>query len=150
MDAIIRHCPTEHSSNAARSSQIDQFNRITTDMLCIRNLRLTVRRVLEALATYPDRAELKREYSELEDQDIRATNYRGGRPECGRVSLGRTTRVLGRGLSWERGERWGVRQQPISEGAIALCDACSTNSPTQLCGSGTATGKSSLNDYRFA
>jgi len=30
-----------------------------------------VRRVLEALATYPDRAELKREYPELEDEDIR-------------------------------------------------------------------------------
>lgn len=38
---------------------------------CIRNLRLTVRRVLEALATYPDREELKREYPELEDEDIR-------------------------------------------------------------------------------
>jgi len=38
---------------------------------CIRNLRLTVRRVLEALALFPDRAELKREYPELEDEDIR-------------------------------------------------------------------------------
>ncbi len=38
---------------------------------CIRDLRLTVRRVLEALATYPDRIELKREYPELEDEDIR-------------------------------------------------------------------------------
>src|SRR5579863_2980672 len=38
---------------------------------CIRDLRLTVRRVLEALAIYPDRAELKREYPELEDEDIR-------------------------------------------------------------------------------
>ena len=38
---------------------------------CIRDLRLTVRRVLEALATYPDRQELKREYPELEDEDIR-------------------------------------------------------------------------------
>ena len=37
---------------------------------CIRGLRLTVRRVLEALATYPDRAELHREYPELEDEDI--------------------------------------------------------------------------------
>jgi len=27
--------------------------------------------VLEALAIYPDRAELKREYPELEDEDIR-------------------------------------------------------------------------------
>lgn len=53
------------------------FNRITTNPArlngepCIRNLRLTVRRVLEALATYPDRADLKREYPELEDEDIR-------------------------------------------------------------------------------
>ena len=38
---------------------------------CIRDLRLTVRRVLEALALYPDRSELKREYPELEDEDIR-------------------------------------------------------------------------------
>lgn len=38
---------------------------------CIRDLRLTVRRVLEALATYPDRNELLREYPELEEEDIR-------------------------------------------------------------------------------
>ena len=38
---------------------------------CIQDLRLTVRRVLEALAIYPDRAELKREYPQLEDEDIR-------------------------------------------------------------------------------
>ena len=53
------------------------FDRITADPArlngepCIRNLRLTVRRVLEALATYPDRNELRREYPELEDEDIR-------------------------------------------------------------------------------
>jgi len=56
---------------------MEKLDRITTDPArmsgepCIRNLRLTVRRVLEALAIYPDRAELKREYPELEDQDIR-------------------------------------------------------------------------------
>jgi uncharacterized protein (DUF433 family) len=39
---------------------MEQFDRITSDLNrmsgepCIRNLRLTVRRVLEALATYPD------------------------------------------------------------------------------------------------
>jgi uncharacterized protein (DUF433 family) len=38
---------------------------------CIRDLRLTVRRVLEALSTYPARDELKREYPELDDEDIR-------------------------------------------------------------------------------
>ena len=34
-------------------------------------MRLTVRRVLEALAIYPDRCELMREYPELEEEDIR-------------------------------------------------------------------------------
>ena len=56
---------------------MERFDRITIDPArvngepCIRNLRLTVRRVLQALATYPDRAELEREYPELEDEDIR-------------------------------------------------------------------------------
>jgi uncharacterized protein (DUF433 family) len=53
------------------------FDRITSDPAilsgqpCIRGMRLTVRRVLEALATYPDREELRNEYPELEDEDIR-------------------------------------------------------------------------------
>ena len=53
------------------------FDRITSNpdringQPCIRNLRLTVRRVLEALAVYPDREELRKEYPELEDEDIR-------------------------------------------------------------------------------
>ncbi|AUX38771.1 hypothetical protein SOCE26_001490 [Sorangium cellulosum] len=53
------------------------FDRITSHpgrmngQPCIRNLRLTVKRVLEALATYPDREELRRDYPELEDEDIR-------------------------------------------------------------------------------
>ena len=37
---------------------------------CIRDLRLTVRRVIEIVALYPDRDELRREYPELEDEDI--------------------------------------------------------------------------------
>ena len=54
-----------------------KFDRITSDPgrmngePCIRNLRLTVRRVLEALSVYPDREEFKREYPEIEDEDIR-------------------------------------------------------------------------------
>ena len=53
-----------------------RYDRITCDPdrmngePCIRNLRLTVRRVLEALSIYPNREELKREYPELEDEDI--------------------------------------------------------------------------------
>ncbi|WP_201322961.1 DUF433 domain-containing protein [Pseudanabaena sp. lw0831] len=37
---------------------------------CIRNLRLTVRRVIELLVTYPNREELHQEFPELEDEDI--------------------------------------------------------------------------------
>lgn len=45
---------------------------------CIRNLRLTVRRVLEIVALYPDRAELFREFPELEEEDIQqALAYAG-------------------------------------------------------------------------
>ena len=38
---------------------------------CIRGLRLTVRRVLEALGTYSSKEELKTDYPDLEDEDIR-------------------------------------------------------------------------------
>jgi uncharacterized protein (DUF433 family) len=53
------------------------FDRITVDPArmngrpCVRNMRLTVRRVVELAAFYPDREELRREYPELEDEDIR-------------------------------------------------------------------------------
>ena len=53
------------------------FDRITCDPAilngqpCIRGLRLTVRRVLEALAIYPDREAFRSEYPEVEDEDIR-------------------------------------------------------------------------------
>lgn len=38
---------------------------------CVRDLRLTVRRVVEAMAIYPDREVLRQEYPELDDEDIR-------------------------------------------------------------------------------
>jgi uncharacterized protein (DUF433 family) len=48
---------------------------------CIRSMRLTLGHVLEALATYPDRAELGREYPELEHQGIReAPAFAGEHP----------------------------------------------------------------------
>ena len=37
----------------------------------IRGMRLSVRRVLEAIALHPDRAELYSEYPELEEEDVR-------------------------------------------------------------------------------
>ena len=56
---------------------MSNFDRITTNpgilngQPCIRGMRLSVRRVLEALANYPDRMEFRTEYPELEDEDIR-------------------------------------------------------------------------------
>jgi uncharacterized protein (DUF433 family) len=53
------------------------FDRITINpeqmngQPCIRGMRITVRRLIEALALYPDRDELKREYPEIEDEDIK-------------------------------------------------------------------------------
>jgi uncharacterized protein (DUF433 family) len=37
---------------------------------CIRDMRLTVKRVLEALVAYPNHEQLKEEYPELQDEDI--------------------------------------------------------------------------------
>lgn len=54
-----------------------KFDRITVDPAkmngqpCIRDLRVTVKRVLEAMAVYPDRNDLRREYPYLEDEDVR-------------------------------------------------------------------------------
>lgn len=53
-----------------------KFDRITVNPArmngqpTIRNTRLTVQRVIKLLALYPDRAELFREYPNLEEQDI--------------------------------------------------------------------------------
>ena len=54
-----------------------KFDRITSNPArmngrpTIRDSRLTVRRVVELVATYPDRQELRGEFPELEDEDIR-------------------------------------------------------------------------------
>jgi uncharacterized protein (DUF433 family) len=56
---------------------VQPFNRITWDpnqmngQPCIRGMRLTVRRVVEAVAIYPDRADLFRNYPELDPEDLR-------------------------------------------------------------------------------
>ena len=54
-----------------------KFDRITINPArlngqpSVRDLRLTVRRVIELLAIYPDRTELFQEFPELEEEDIR-------------------------------------------------------------------------------
>ena len=53
-----------------------RFERITVNpeimngQPCIRDMRLTVRRVVEAVALYPDWEELQHEYPKLEKEDI--------------------------------------------------------------------------------
>jgi uncharacterized protein (DUF433 family) len=55
---------------------MNRFDRITWNpnqmngQPCIRGLRITVRRVVEAVALYPDRKDLFRNYPELEPEDI--------------------------------------------------------------------------------
>jgi uncharacterized protein (DUF433 family) len=57
-------------------AQAPHFDRITVDpgkcggKPCIRGMRITVRRVLELLATFPNRAELFQEYPFLEEEDL--------------------------------------------------------------------------------
>ena len=74
-----------------------RFDRITSNPArmngqpCIRDLRLTVKRVLEALALYPDREALRVEYPELEDEDIRqALGYAAATLEDELLELPRT------------------------------------------------------------
>src|SRR5208283_3482693 len=80
-----RQCPLNSRSQPRKMKACEYkekefmvpFDRITFDpnrldgQPCVRNLRLTVRRVLEAMATYPDRDDLLREYPELEEKDLR-------------------------------------------------------------------------------
>jgi uncharacterized protein (DUF433 family) len=61
---------------------MSDFDRITINPAqmngqpCIRGMRLTVKRVVKLVALYPDRDELRREFPELEDEDIQqALNY---------------------------------------------------------------------------
>lgn len=67
----------------AKIGAMQTLDRITVDpgrmngQPRIRDLRITVRRVLDALAIYPERVALRREYPELDDEDIRqALAYR--------------------------------------------------------------------------
>jgi uncharacterized protein (DUF433 family) len=53
-----------------------RFDRITRDpermngQPCVRDLRMTVRRVVEIVAACPDRVTIRADYPELEDEDI--------------------------------------------------------------------------------
>ena len=63
---------TQHVDNEGMT-----LDRITIDSAlmngqpCVRGMRMTVRRVVEAVALYPDHSQLRAEYPELDEEDIR-------------------------------------------------------------------------------
>jgi uncharacterized protein (DUF433 family) len=72
---------------------VDLFDRITVEpgkcggKPCIRGMRITVRRVLEMLATYPDRAAILAEYPFLELEDLQqALHYAAATVDDERLS----------------------------------------------------------------
>lgn len=72
----------QHSAPYARvfytghMANVERFDRITVEpgkcggKPCVRGMRITVRRVLELLATYPDRLTLLAEYPFLVEEDL--------------------------------------------------------------------------------
>lgn len=68
--SFVNNCP------CARIVSMQRFDRITWNpgqmngQPCIRGMRLTVRRVVEAVALYPNRDDLFRNYPELEPEDV--------------------------------------------------------------------------------
>jgi uncharacterized protein (DUF433 family) len=75
---------------------IEMFNRITVEpgkcggKPCIRGMRITVRRVLELLATYSDRVALLVEYPFLEPEDLQqALRYAAATVDDERIGFDR-------------------------------------------------------------
>jgi len=75
---------------------VDLFDRITVEpgkcggKPCIRGMRITVRRILELLATYPDRAAILVEYPFLELEDLQqALHYAAATVDDERLSIDR-------------------------------------------------------------
>lgn len=77
-------------------AMVDLFDRITVEpgkcggKPCLRGMRITVRRVLELLATHPDRAALLAEYPFLEPEDLQqALRYAAATVDDERLSVDR-------------------------------------------------------------
>jgi uncharacterized protein (DUF433 family) len=75
---------------------VDLFDQITVEpgkcggKPCIRGMRITVRRVLELLATYPDRTALLGEYPLLDPEDLQqALHYAAATVDDERLSIDR-------------------------------------------------------------
>ena len=72
---------------------MDHSDRITVEpekragKPCIRGLRITVRDILEYLASGMTEAEILADFPDLESQDIRAAKALGAERERGRISI---------------------------------------------------------------
>jgi len=72
-----RGTPSQKQRPCEKGTMSKRFDRITIDpaimngQSCIRGKRLTVKRVVRAVALHADRQELKQEYPELADEDLR-------------------------------------------------------------------------------
>ena len=73
---------------------VEQFDRITVEpgkcggKPCIRGMRITVRRVLELLASYPDQAAIVADYPYLEPEDFQqALRYAAATVDDERLSV---------------------------------------------------------------
>jgi len=73
---------------------VELFDRITVEpgkcggKPCIRGMRITVRRVLELLAAYPDREALLAEYPYLNNEDLQqALRYAAARVDDERLEI---------------------------------------------------------------
>ena len=68
--------PLQIKSRKRKGLNMNRFDRITvcpaivSGQPCIRGMRLTVKRVVEAVGLYPNRDELQHKYPELEAEDI--------------------------------------------------------------------------------
>jgi len=72
---------------------MDSLDRIQIDpgkmngQPCIRNTRLTVRRVLGIIALYKDREEIRSEFPEIDDEDIRCRRRSKSAPFLSRLPV---------------------------------------------------------------
>ncbi|MBA3976233.1 MAG: hypothetical protein C0504_18655 [Candidatus Solibacter sp.] len=111
--------------------QFPPFDRITAEpdvcggKPCVRGMRISVRRVLELLAEYPDRTELLREYPYLEDEDLdQALRFAAATVDDGAPTAGsRIAASLREAVEWSEGVQAGARVTKVDVPVVDVDDA---------------------------
>lgn len=98
---------------------------------CVRGMRITVRRVLELLATYPDRTDLLREYPYLEDEDLnQALRFAAATVEDGNPPTGsRIAASLREAIAWAEGAQASARVTKVDISSVDVDDPLKPGSP---------------------